>query len=362
MAGVRLEFAQFGHFDYFNIYRNSASTAIENLGEPIGSSSTMYYEDLTVESNQDYYYRAGVVRNSIEEFSGEFHIKTVVEFDAPYNLIVVFENDETNRLKINWKLDDFVDEQRYYCSETPIDPENLPTPKAVLAGDVRTYVDTAIEVGKTYYICVGAKKNNVEKLSGIIRKDATAYAIDMKVEAGLWVNKGSVPVVINWTGVPTYENDAIVLSGGQWFDIASSQVFNFGSSDFEVTFEIMQTNNSDFRLLLSAMAFETGDKFAQYGFNAGRIYLGESWGGMGSQLISSAAMTINEWHDVKLKRTQTSISMLIDDAVVASKTIDANVTFNFNFNNGGTRIFNITWGGASTPFIGKCRRFSVKRS
>lgn len=268
----------------------------------------------------------------------------------------------TNRLELNWKLDGFVDEQRYYCSETPIDPENLPTPKAVLAGDVRTYVDTAIEVGKTYYICVGAKKNNVEKLSSIIRKDATAYAIDMKVEAGLWVNKGSVPVVINWTGVPTYENDAIVLSGGQWFDIASSQVFNFGSSDFEVTFEIMQTNNSDFRLLLSAMAFETGDKFAQYGFNAGRIYLGESWGGMGSQLISPAVMTINEWHRVKLKRTQTSISILIDEVVVVSKTIDANVTFNFNFNNGGTRIFNITWGGASTPFIGKCRRFSVKRS
>ena len=54
----------------------------------------------------------------------------------------------------NWDLDGFVDEQRYYCSETPIDPENLPLPKAVLAGDVRTYVDTAIEVGKTYYVAV----------------------------------------------------------------------------------------------------------------------------------------------------------------------------------------------------------------
>ena len=268
----------------------------------------------------------------------------------------------TDRLELNWKLDGFVDEQRYYCSETPIDSENLPVPKAVLAGDVRSYVDTAVDVGKTYYVAVGSVKNNIEKLSEIIVKNTTIYNVDMRVEAGLWVNKGFVPVVTSWTGVPAYENDAIVLSGVQWFDIAPSSVFNFESSDFEVEFEIMQTNNSDFRLLLSAMAFETGDKFAQYGFNAGRIYLGESWGGMGSQLISPAAMTINEWHDVKLKRTQTSISMLIDDAVVASKTIDANVTFNFNFNNGGTRIFNITWGGASTPFIGKCRRFSVKRS
>ena len=76
MAGVRLEFAQFGHFDYFKIYRNSVSTAIENLGEPIGSSSTMYYEDLTVESNQDYYYRAGVVRGGVEKISNEYLVET----------------------------------------------------------------------------------------------------------------------------------------------------------------------------------------------------------------------------------------------------------------------------------------------
>ena len=71
----------------------------------------------------------------------------------------------TNRLELNWKLDGFVDEQRYYCSETPIDPENLPVPKAVLAGDVRAYVDTDVEFGKTYFVRVGSVKNGVEKLS-----------------------------------------------------------------------------------------------------------------------------------------------------------------------------------------------------
>ncbi|RLL31774.1 hypothetical protein D9K80_14640, partial [Acinetobacter cumulans] len=131
MAGVRLEFAQFGHFDYFNIYRNSVSTAIENLGQPIGTSSTMYYEDLTVEPNRDYYYRAGVIRDSVENFSEEFHVKTLIEFDPPYDLVVEFKNDETNRLELNWKLDGFVDEQRYYCSETAIDPLNLPPHKAI---------------------------------------------------------------------------------------------------------------------------------------------------------------------------------------------------------------------------------------
>ena len=71
----------------------------------------------------------------------------------------------TNRLELNWKLDGFVDEQRYYCSETPISTDNLPSAKVVLSGDVRTYVDTAIEVGKSYCVRLGSVKNNVEKIS-----------------------------------------------------------------------------------------------------------------------------------------------------------------------------------------------------
>jgi len=74
----------------------------------------------------------------------------------------------TNRLELNWKLDGFVDEQRYYCSETPIDPLSLPVPKAILTGDVQAYSDTDIEINKTYYVCIGAVKNNVEKLSDIL--------------------------------------------------------------------------------------------------------------------------------------------------------------------------------------------------
>lgn len=89
-------------------------------------------------------------------------------FSPPYNLIVEFKNDETNRLELNWSLDGFVDEQRYYRSETPIDPENLPAPKAILAGDARSYVDTAIELVKSYHVVVGSVKNGVEKLSSEI--------------------------------------------------------------------------------------------------------------------------------------------------------------------------------------------------
>lgn len=70
----------------------------------------------------------------------------------------------TNRLELSWKLDGFVDEQRYYCSETTIDINNLPTPKAIIPGEYRVYTDTLIQTGKTYYIRLGAYRNGTEKI------------------------------------------------------------------------------------------------------------------------------------------------------------------------------------------------------
>lgn len=71
----------------------------------------------------------------------------------------------TNRLELNWKLDGFVDEQRYYCSETPIDVTALPPPKAVLSSETRSYTDLDVESNKTYYIRLSSVKNSIEKLS-----------------------------------------------------------------------------------------------------------------------------------------------------------------------------------------------------
>lgn len=84
-------------------------------------------------------------------------------FNVPYNLTVEFKM--TNRLELNWELDGVVDEQRYYCSETPFTSTTLPAAKAVLLGDARTYTDTDIEVDKTYYIRISSVKNGVEKIS-----------------------------------------------------------------------------------------------------------------------------------------------------------------------------------------------------
>ena len=113
-------------------------------------------------------------------------------FNAPYNLTVEFKI--TNRLELNWKVDGFVDEQRYYCSETQIDPANLPAPKAILANDVRSYVDASVEVGKTYYVAVGAVKNGVEKLSDEVEIKASSidlnYRVKLLTKNGVLIDNG----------------------------------------------------------------------------------------------------------------------------------------------------------------------------
>ena len=76
MAGVRLEFAQFGKFDSFNIYRNQTSTSVDSLGIPITNISTMYFEDFSVEPDNNYYYRVGAIRDQVEVVSDEIIVDT----------------------------------------------------------------------------------------------------------------------------------------------------------------------------------------------------------------------------------------------------------------------------------------------
>lgn len=105
MAGVRLEFAQFGKFDSFNIYRNQTSTSVDSLGIPIASISTMYFEDFSVEPNNNYYYRVGAIRDQVEAVSDEIHVQTVLEFDPPHNLQGTW-NNTTQSVDLTWEFDE----------------------------------------------------------------------------------------------------------------------------------------------------------------------------------------------------------------------------------------------------------------
>ena len=118
----------------------------------------------------------------------------------------------TNRLELNWSLDGFVDEQRYYCSETPIDIENLPVPKAIFAGDVRTHIDSDCVAGKKYYLRIGAVKNNLEKMSDeksmLFGKEWTPQ--NLSIAAKVWLDDTTIvasgSVATNWNNINTGAN------------------------------------------------------------------------------------------------------------------------------------------------------------
>ena len=89
MAGIRLEWAQFGDFDSFDVIRSLTSmvgVADEDLPRPIVTGlTTMYYADTTVVHGNVYYYKIRAWRDSVEVVSeqlitqaGDPHFANVV--------------------------------------------------------------------------------------------------------------------------------------------------------------------------------------------------------------------------------------------------------------------------------------------
>lgn len=75
MAGIQLEFAQFGHFDSFDIIRSSTSMVglqDHELPSPIATGlTTMYYADTEIVRGKTYHYKARVWRGSESFVSDE---------------------------------------------------------------------------------------------------------------------------------------------------------------------------------------------------------------------------------------------------------------------------------------------------
>ncbi len=85
--GIKLEWAQFGYFDHFNIYRSLSPIDVNNLPSPICTNlKSMYYFDDDVTIGKLHYYRVGSVKNGVEKFSDEIS-KLVGTPWTPSNLL-----------------------------------------------------------------------------------------------------------------------------------------------------------------------------------------------------------------------------------------------------------------------------------
>lgn len=117
MAGIRLEFAQFGAFDSFEIIRSDssmASVADEDLPSPIATGlTTMYYVDTTVVVGTTYYYKVRVNRDGVSIVSDEISVIANLRLPwTPHALTLALWLDAKDASTLTVDLDNTVSEWR----------------------------------------------------------------------------------------------------------------------------------------------------------------------------------------------------------------------------------------------------------
>lgn len=99
MAGIRLEWAQFGDFDSFDVIRSDAPMDINALPSPIATNlPTMYHVDTTVVEGTTYYYRVVAWRDGASKLSEEIQVKASGGDEFIDNVVSLlnFESDLTD--------------------------------------------------------------------------------------------------------------------------------------------------------------------------------------------------------------------------------------------------------------------------
>ncbi len=95
MAGIRLEWAQFGDFDSFDVIRSDAPMDINALPSPIATNlPTMYYVDTTVVVGASYYYRVVAWRDAVSKVSGE--IEVIADRDVHWDKVTALLHFDGN--------------------------------------------------------------------------------------------------------------------------------------------------------------------------------------------------------------------------------------------------------------------------
>lgn len=286
------------------------------------------------------------LRDGYESYQAfDYTVELSQFFSAPHDLKVEFKNDETNRLELNWKLDGFVDEQRYYCSETPFTAETKPAPKVVLANDVRTYSDTTVEIGKTYYVAVGSVKNSVEKLSDIKIVASEKLLIFMPLVADL-SNSGSLSTTPTTNTSVFDANKGLLFSDKAHYLSIANAVIDF-NQDFKISFEITPTSfsniNSSYGEILDNSIAKWDSSTRNFSASIAHI---STFNPIGSVEVgvsnvyaqaTSQTLSLNTTTKVIIQRVSGILSVYFDDILVAQIN-DTTVVTQTNVLRLGSRI------------------------
>ncbi|MEG2807541.1 MAG: hypothetical protein RR932_06125 [Acinetobacter sp.] len=356
--GIRLEFAQFGHFDSFEVFRSLTSMAgLEDheLPAPIatGLKTMRFIDQINLKSvlDRDLYYRVRVLRENQSLLSDE--LKTYIStFNAPQNLTVVFAN---NALEIEWDFEN-VTKHNYYCSETPIDSENLPVPKVILDGETRSYIDTDVEVGRTYYVRVGSVKNGVEKIS----EEQSVYAsnIDQNYKVKLLTSNNSL-IDNGYSQLGWIESGAITYSADNEISFdENGYLLSANNFEFNANWKI------EFDFLIPADAVSSYFELFKNmgGWNTGGIQISVGGDGSGSlqnkffvnmygatPTMSTTTISRDMWYSATVERSGTTYVVKIGD--VSNSSIQSQIPNNAQMFIGG-----------STSTASKCKLRNIKVS
>ena len=251
----------------------------------------------------------------------------------------------TNRLELNWSLDGFVDEQRYYCSETPIDSENLPAPKVILDGEARSYIDTDVEVGKTYYVRVGSSKNGILKISDeiIVVAQDRIYRVQLNVTSSNLLNSyGTLPLTWSQSDVTLiHANNEIQQTSAASF-LKSNEIFNWsGAWDVEFDAYIDSTVSNAYKSIVR-------NKYQEWVLGGTLIYYGDTGSGAyengrfgignyGANGLMSNVMSKDNRHHVRcIKTADHKYTMYVNDVLQYS-----NATTNISNRNPSDGVINL---------------------
>ena len=163
MAFNKLEFAQFGDFDKFTIYRSLSPIETNNLPIPLVTNiKTMFYVDNAIEVGRDYHYLVACHRGDAVQYSTS--VLYAFPLVAATNLSLVSSpNGNEQDLIVTWSNPNpWAVTPSIYLSTSPFTIDTLPTP-IVAEGNSHTFPSVA--EGTTYYVMVELSYGVASKFS-----------------------------------------------------------------------------------------------------------------------------------------------------------------------------------------------------